>query len=51
MSKFDFDRFTGDFPVAVSKERYTEQEAVEIAKRELGEEKVTVFDCTYRQGC
>mgnify|MGYP000944480084 CR=1 FL=1 len=51
MSKFDFDRFTGDFPVAVSKERYTEQEAVEIAKRELGEEKVTVFDCTYRQSC
>lgn len=44
MSKFDFDAFTGDYPVAVSKERYTEQEAIEIAKRELGVDKVTMFD-------
>lgn len=36
MSKFDFDAFTGDYPLAVSKERYTVKEAVEIAKRELG---------------
>ena len=36
MSKFDFDAFTGDYPLAVSKERYNEQEAIEIAKRELG---------------
>ena len=50
MSKFDFDGFTGDYPVAVSKERYTEQEAIEIAKRELGEEKVTVFDGYVRFG-
>lgn len=50
MSKFDFDAFTGDYPVAVSKERYTEQEAIEIAKRELGEEKVTVFDGYVRFG-
>ena len=44
MSKFDFDGFTGDYPVVVSKERYTEQEAIEIAKRELGVDKVTMFD-------
>lgn len=50
MSKFDFGAFTGDYPVAVSKERYTEQEAIEIAKRELGEEKVTVFDGYVRFG-
>lgn len=36
MSKFDFERFTGDFPFAVSKERYTAEQAEEIAKRELG---------------
>lgn len=37
MSKFDFDLFTEDCPiVAVSKERYTEQQAEEIAKNELG---------------
>ena len=36
MSKFDFDGFTGDYPIAVSKERYTEHE--------LGEDKVTMFD-------
>lgn len=35
MSKFDFEPFTGDYPIVVSKERYTEQQAVEIAKREL----------------
>ena len=27
MSKFDFEPFTGDYPVIVSKERYTEQQA------------------------
>lgn len=43
MSKFDFDAFTGDYPLAVSKERYTEQEAVEIAKRELGVDEVEIF--------
>lgn len=32
MSKFDFDLFTGDYPIVVSKERYTEQQAEEIAK-------------------
>lgn len=36
MSKFDFDLFTGDYPIVVSKERYTEQQAEEIAKDELG---------------
>lgn len=25
MSKFDYDAFTGDYPLAVSKERYTDQ--------------------------
>ena len=39
MSKFDYDFFIGDdcddYSVVVSKERYTEQEAVEIAKSEL----------------
>ena len=36
MSKFDYNSFYGDFNyLAVSKERYTEEEAVEIAKREL----------------
>lgn len=43
MSKFDYDAFTGDYPLAVSKERYTEQEAVEIAKRELGVDEVEIF--------
>ena len=38
MSKFEFDAFSGDYPVAVSKERYTEQEAIEIAAGDLGEE-------------
>ena len=43
MSKFDYDAFTGDYPLAVSKERYTEQEAVEIAKFELGVDEVEIF--------
>lgn len=43
MSKFDFDAFTGDYPLAVSKERYTEQEAIEIAKRELGTGKIEML--------
>ena len=33
MSKFDFDLFTGDYPIIVSKERYTERQAEEIAKK------------------
>lgn len=36
MSKFDFDLFTGDYQIVVSKERYTERQAEEIAKNELG---------------
>lgn len=43
MSKFDFDAFTGDYPLAVSKERYTEHEAIEIAKRELGTGKIEML--------
>ena len=43
MSKFDFDAFTGDYPLVVSKERYTEQEAIEIAKRELGAGKIEML--------
>lgn len=43
MSSFNFDAFTGDYPIVVSKERYTEQEAIEIAKRELGVDDVSVF--------
>lgn len=43
MSKFDFEPFTGDYPVAVSKERYTEQEAIKIAKRELDTDKVIML--------
>lgn len=50
MSSFDFDAFTGDYPVAVSKERYTEQEAVEIAKRELDVDDVNIFDGYVRYG-
>lgn len=50
MSSFDFDAFTGDYPVAVSKERYTEQEAIEIAKRELGVDDVSVFSGYVRYG-
>lgn len=43
MSKFDYDAFTGDYPLAVSRERYTEQEAIEIAKFELGVDEVEIF--------
>lgn len=50
MSKFDYRAFTGDYPVAVSKERYTEQEAVEIAKRELGVDNVEMIDMYVRFG-
>lgn len=36
MSKFDFNIFYGGYDsLAVSKERYTREEAIEIAKREL----------------
>lgn len=44
MSKFDYLTFTGDYPLAVSMERYTEQEAVEIAKHELGVMEVEKID-------
>lgn len=44
MSKFDYGAFTGDFPIAISKQRYTEQEAIEIAKSELGVAEVEKFD-------
>lgn len=50
MSKFDYDAFTGDYPIAVSKERYTEQEAIEIAKRELGVDEVSIFNGYVRYG-
>ena len=50
MSKFDYDAFTGDYPVAVSKERYTEQEAIEIAKSELGVNVVEKADGFVRYG-
>lgn len=43
MSKFDFDCFTGDYPIAVSKERYTEQEAIEIAKCELDTDEIEIL--------
>lgn len=36
MSKFDYDAFVGDeYRIAVSKERYTKEQAAEIAKREF----------------
>ena len=44
MSKFDFGACTGDYPLAVSKQRYAKQEAIEIAKRELGVDEVSIFD-------
>lgn len=50
MSKFDFEPFTGDYPIAISRERYTEQEAIEIAKRELGTDKVAMFTGYVRYG-
>lgn len=50
MSKFDFDAFTGIYPLAVSKERYTEQAAIEIAKHELGVNVVEKRDAYVRWG-
>ena len=50
MSKFNFEPFTGDYPIVVSKERYTEQQAVEIAKRELGVSAVEKRDGFVRYG-
>ena len=50
MSKFDYGAFTGDYPVVVSKERYTEQEAIEIAKSELDADEVSIFDGYVRYG-
>lgn len=50
MSKFDYEPFTGYYPVVVSKERYTEQEATEIAKRELGVAQVEKIDAYVRYG-
>lgn len=50
MSKFDYEAFTGDYPVAVSKERYTEQQAIEIARKELGVDDVEKHDGYVRYG-
>lgn len=50
MSKFDFEAFTGDYPLAVSKERYTEQEAIEIARNGLGVDEVEKCDAFVRFG-
>lgn len=50
MSKFDFEAFTGYYPLTVSKERYTEQEAIEIAKHELGVNVVEKQDAYVRWG-
>ena len=50
MSKFDYEAFTGDYPVAVSKERYTEQQAVEIARKSLGADDIEKFDGYVRYG-
>lgn len=50
MSKFDYDAFLGDYPLAVSKERYTEQEAIEIAKYELGINVIEKRDAFVRYG-
>lgn len=51
-SKFDYNAFEGDlFPIAVSKEKYTIDEAIEIAKRELNaedEESLTVKNAYVR---
>lgn len=50
MSKFDYDAFTGDYPVVVSKERYTEQQAIEVARRELDADDVEKVDGFVRYG-
>lgn len=42
MSSFDFDVFDGDFPLAVSKERYTFRAALDIAISELGTQNLAV---------
>lgn len=50
-SKFNYDAFIGDYySVAVSKERYTEQEAIQIAKSELGVNEVEKRDAFVRFG-
>lgn len=50
MSTFDYDAFTGDYPLAVSKERYTKEEAITLAKYELDVENITVQDGYVRYG-
>lgn len=50
MSSFNLDAFTEDYPVAVSKERYTEQQAIEIARREIGVDDVSIFNGYVRYG-
>ena len=50
MSKFNFDLFFGDYPIVVSKERYTEQKAIEIARNELGVDEVEKRDGYVRYG-
>jgi hypothetical protein len=53
MAKFDYERFTGfkgDWTFAVSKERYTLEQAEEIAKRELGFKQPIICDMYVRFG-
>ena len=44
MSSFDYDVFDGDYPLAVSRERYTFHEALDIAISELGTQNLEVKD-------
>lgn len=44
MNKFTYGVFTGDYPVAVSKELYSKEEAIEIAKSELQTDNVSFTD-------
>ena len=42
MSSFDYDVFDGEYPLAVSRERYTFREALDIAISELGTQNLAV---------
>ena len=50
MSSFDYDIFTGEYPIAVSKERYTFHEALDIAISGLGTENLEVKEMFVRYG-
>ena len=50
MSSFDYDIFTGEYQLAVSKERYTFHEALYIAISELGTENLEVKEMFVRYG-